>query len=297
MLYGVLLFGRKYARTGIELSTENEDVAWFASRRLEECFNISAIPARLGKKKLQLSVDATEHTRRILDAYGPVRPGGRQINYAVLDSEEPEQTEHESPTDDPNGEEYEVETACCYRAFLAGVFLSCGSIGEPRRQYHLEFAVPFPRLADSLARYLEELGFFAKRTKRGEHGNIHVLYFKDNEHIADLIGLMGAMECSLNLADVAIEKTLRNKVNRQTNSDTANLNRAAAAAVRQLNAVRLLKKHGRLSALSSPLREVADLRVANPEASLTELCEVAHGITRSSLYTRLKKLEQLADIL
>jgi DNA-binding transcriptional regulator WhiA len=296
-----LLFGRKYTRFGIELTTENEDVMRFASRLLAEFFNITAEPVKLGKKKLRLNINDPAEARRILETYSSSRPGGRMINYAVLDSctqsGKPEEAALQIPADyDHQEEEGELaDSAPCYRAFLAGAFLSCGSIGEPQRQYHLEFAVPFPRLADSLARYLEELGFSAKQAKRGDHRNIRVLYFKDNERIADLLGLMGAVECSLDLADVAIEKTLRNKVNRQTNSDTANLNRAAAAAVRQLYAVRLLEQRGLVDELPAALREAAALRRANPEASLSELCIIAPGISRSSLYTRLKKLEALAE--
>jgi hypothetical protein len=304
MLYGLLLFGRKYTRSGIEMSAENADVIHFTSRLLEECFSISAQPVQLGKKKQRLGVDKPEDARRILEAYGSSRPGGRTINYAVLDgcdhvgeSQGAAALALSCPENDGDSADLELSAGVpCYRAFLAGVFLSCGSIGEPRRQYHLEFAVPFPRLADSLTRYLEELGFSSKQTRRGDHRNIRVIYFKDNERIADLLGLMGAVDCSLDLAEVAIEKTLRNKVNRQTNSDTANLNRAAGAAVRQLNAVRILERRGLLSELPAPLREAAALRRANPEASLSELCELApHGITRSSLYSRLKKLEKLAD--
>lgn len=301
LLYGLLLFGRKYALSGIELTTENADVALLASRLLADCFGIAAQPVSLGKRKLRVSAGA-EDSGRILDAYGS-RHGGRQINYAALDSsQESGVRSQESAYGKPKiiGEPVSFEddsdddTSCCYRAFLAGVFLVCGSIGEPSRQYHLEFAVPFQRLADSLARFLEELGYTAKPARRGEHGNIRVLYFKDNEKIADLLGLMGAVDCSLALAEVAIEKTLRNKVNRLTNSDTANLNRAAAAAVRQLNAVRVLERSGQLEELPAALRDAAALRAENPEASLTELCALSGGVTRSSLYTRLKKLEQLA---
>jgi len=298
MLYGLLLFGRKYALSGIEMTTENEDTALFASQLFVSCFNINVQPIRLGKRKLRISIGG-EDARQVLEAYGSVRSGGRQINYAALDNAELRMQNAElkpkiigEPID--FADDGDEDTSCCYRAFLAGLFLICGSIGEPQRQYHLEFAVPFQRLADSLARFLEELGFNAKLTKRGEHGNIRVLYFKDNEKIADLLNLMGAQSCAFDLADIAIEKTLRNKVNRLTNSDTANLNRAAAAAVRQLNAVRLLEQHGQFSELPLPLQETAALRTANPEASLTELCAIAGGVTRSSLYTRLKKLEQLA---
>lgn len=295
-LYGILLFGKKFSRSGIEFNTENKTVAELAVKLLADCAGVAAQSFMPGKKKIVVRLEDKNELQRVLELFGSPRPGRRNINYAVLDGgqEQPgEPSSEESLLQEDAESSLLTQPSCCYRAFLAGAFLSCGSIGEPTRQYHLELAVPFPRLADSLAQLLGELNLAPKRTKRGEHGTIRVLYYKDNERIADFLGLIGAVDASLGLAEIAIEKTLRNKVNRQTNSDTANLNRAAVAAVRQLEAVRCLEQNGTLESLPAPLREAAALRKAYPEASLTELCRLGE-LSRSSLYSRLSRIEKLA---
>ncbi|MCL2023741.1 MAG: DNA-binding protein WhiA [Oscillospiraceae bacterium] len=275
LLYGMLLFGRRFSQTRIEITTESDETAALAVELCKRYLSLNAELQRHGKLKKRV-VLAGEAAQLALEYYGSQQQRGRRINYAVFD----------------NCQDYE-ELCSCYRAFLAGAFLICGSVAEPTRQYHMEFAVPFQKLAQSLARFLEEVGFAPKTMKRGEHNNLHVLYFKDNERVADLLTLMGANAASLELSQIAIEKNLRNKANRQTNSDTANLNRITTAAARQLNAIRKLEVTGKLSELSPALRAAAELRIVYPQESLTELVMLSGDVTRSSLYSRLKKLEEM----
>ncbi|MDR0883866.1 MAG: DNA-binding protein WhiA [Oscillospiraceae bacterium] len=288
MLYGLLLFGRKYRATGIQCTTENADVAACAAGLFRDVFSLDITPEQVGKRKFALTVDAP-HAGRVLEHYGGAHVRARAINYAVPESCS---AADEAGMDEDFGGA--ASLTGCHKAFLAGVYLSCGSCAEPERQYHLEFAVPYERLADSLARFLEELDAPPGRVRRGAHGSSHVLYYKDNEHIADLLALMGAVGASLELAEIAITKTLRNMANRQTNSDAANLNRAAEAAVRQLAAIRALAQSGTLTQLPAALQEAARLRSEHPEASLSELCALGN-VSRSGLYARLQKLVALAD--
>ena len=77
--------------------------------------------------------------------------------------------------------------------------------------------------------------------------------------------------------------------------ETANLNKVVQAAVEQLESIRYLEKKGHFGKLPAALRETAELRLENPDASLAELAKAANGkISKSGLNHRLKKLQQIA---
>ena len=63
----------------------------------------------------------------------------------------------------------------------------------------------------------------------------------------------------------------RNSVNRQVNCDTANIEKQLNAAKTQIEAIKYLEKTGRMEALTSDLRETADLRLANSQLSYSDL--------------------------
>ena len=87
-----------------------------------------------------------------------------------------------------------------------------------------------------------------------------------------------------------IVKEMRNNVNRVVNCETANLNKVVQAAVEQLESIRYLEKKGHFGKLPAALRETAELRLENPDASLAELAKAANGkISKSGLNHRLKK--------
>ena len=67
------------------------------------------------------------------------------------------------------------------------------------------------------------------------------------------------------------------------------------AAAGQTQAIERLKGSREWDRLSGPLRETAELRLSNPEATLSELALLHNPpITKSGLNHRLKKLSELA---
>jgi cell division protein WhiA len=94
----------------------------------------------------------------------------------------------------------------------------------------------------------------------------------------------------------AVVKEVRSRANRLANCDQANLRRTSAAASRQVEAICVLERSGRLAALPPALREMADLRLHYPYMNLTELAEAAgEGLTRSAVNHRLRRLVELAE--
>ncbi len=178
-------------------------------------------------------------------------------------------------------------------AFLRGAFLICGSMNDPNREYHLEFVVAKKEQTRELAALLSAYDIPVKYIQRKGH---HVLYVKESEAIEDLLTLMGATKASLSIMEIKVVKDLRNKINRVTNCETANLEKTADAAARQLEDIRLLQQQEKLASLPDPLKEAAAARLQNPEMSLMELVgHLHHTVSRSGLNHRFERIHQLAQ--
>ena len=114
--------------------------------------------------------------------------------------------------------------------------------------------------------------------------------------IEDLLSIMGAQKFSLSLMDQRIEKEIRANTNRRQNFDNANMTRAINGAQSVISAIHYLEEEGVLETLSEPLQKAARLRLAQPDASLQELCRYSEEeITKSGLNHRLQKLCKIAE--
>ncbi len=179
--------------------------------------------------------------------------------------------------------------------FTAGVFLACGSVNDPAKEYHLEFSVPEEMLAEELCILLADIGVNAgKVVRRGQH----IVYIKDSESIEDTLTFIGAQQCTLELMNVKIYKDVRNKANRIANCDAANIDKVVNAAMKQIEDIKLIERVSGLDSLSDELREVAELRLDNIDMSLQEIGEnLTEPISRSGVNHRFKKLAKIADSL
>lgn len=178
-------------------------------------------------------------------------------------------------------------------AFVAGAFLSCGSVAEPIKEYHLEFVVPYFDLMNDLLNVLTSLGFNAKSTERK---GTYVIYLKGSEDIEDLITFMGATMSSIDLMNVKIYKDVRNKANRIANCDAANIERTLKASEKQIEDIEYIMNTEGLESLTPELRNMAELRLENPDVSLKELGEMLDKpVGRSGANHRLKKLMEIAE--
>ena len=126
----------------------------------------------------------------------------------------------------------------------------------------------------------------------------YMVYLKGGDAITDLLTFMGAQSGPLELIQVRIMKDLRNDVNRRSNCETANIMKTANAAAVQCIAIERIERFLGLSQLSPELRELAELRMENPEMSLRELGEnLSKPISRSGVNHRIQRLLEIADTL
>lgn len=181
-----------------------------------------------------------------------------------------------------------------FGAFAAGLFFSFGNVSSPEKEYHLEFSF----LSETLCSRIQEL--FTKRLylqlKVTQRRGRSILYLKDSESIEDILTLIGATMCSLEVMNVKVLKDIRNRANRATNCDTANCERQNRSAARQIEAIKTIEVlGGGLSLLPDELQEVAVMRLKYPEYTLSELSEEFDPpISKSGVNHRLKRIEQLA---
>lgn len=180
---------------------------------------------------------------------------------------------------------------CCRIAYLRGAFLGGGSVNRPESAYHLELVTGSFALAQLLFQLLKKMDFPVGLTDRKDS---YIIYLKEGDAVIDFLGLLEA-EDAVEAFEVARNvKEVREQVNRLVNCETANLQKAVDAAGRQLADIEGLKQRGMWEKLPKKLKEAAEARLANPEASLAELAEIM-GITKSGASHRMRKLRELAS--
>jgi hypothetical protein len=177
----------------------------------------------------------------------------------------------------------------CKAAWLRGRFLARGSLSVAQGRLHLEFVVPIAE-APLLASRLASMGLPAGvRARRGRG----VVTWKGAEAIGTFLRWVGAGPSLLELESRQVARAMRGDLNRLLNAESANLERIAAAAARQLGAIDTLEAEGRLETLPHAVRTVAALRLATPEASLTELAAEL-SMPRGRVQRALARIESLA---
>ena len=185
-----------------------------------------------------------------------------------------------------------LEEDCCRTSFLRGVFLAGGSVTDPAKRYHMEFVTSHYKVSRELEALMMDMGFQSRATTRT--GNF-VTYFKQSEHIEDLLTLLGAPVAAMDIMSAKVEKNLRNEMNRRVNCDTANVTKAVDAAQDQLAAIRRLREREQLDGLPQKLQETALMRETYPEMTLSQLAETFDPpLTKSCLNHRLRKIMELA---
>ncbi|MHB1341957.1 MAG: DNA-binding protein WhiA [Coriobacteriia bacterium] len=186
-----------------------------------------------------------------------------------------------------------VKRDCCAISYLRGAFLGGGFVADPHGDFHFELTAENEQIAEDLTSLMGRFDMSARVTQRR---GTYAVYLKGAEPIVTFLALVGAHRALLRTEDVRIIKGMRNDVNRLVNAETANLQKSADAAMAQIEAIRRLADSRGLDNLPPALRELAELRLENPDASLRELGELAEPpLSKSAVYHRIRRLEELAS--
>ena len=271
--YGALLYCNTFNTREIRIITENPDFALRLPRLFRRAFDLRfdrQPEEQVSTGKLVFQITDREKLEKIFHQLGyDLRQSlVVHVNFGILEEE------------------------CCRTAFLRGAFLAGGSVTDPEKRYHLELTTSHTQASREMSTLLTELGFMPRSVMRG--GN-SVIYFKQCEHIEDLMTTIGAPAAAVEMMTTKLEKELVNNANRAMNCDMANVNKTLDAAMEQCEAIEILQDAGRLEFLPKQIKETALLRLQYPELSLVQLAERCDPpVTKSCINHRMRKIMETA---
>jgi conserved hypothetical protein len=275
ILYGMMLFGRSFSFQKMLLQTEKKFIADYYAYLANKLFSIIIEIKRYtseNKKTRTLytvNIPDSDERKKVLEgfSYYKEKPPVK-INFNILKNKK-----HTG-------------------FFLRGVFLSCGMVINPEKEYHLEFVISSQQLCYDLKKILEKFDINTKVIMRNK---AYILYIKESSAIEDLLNVIGAQKASFDIMDIKILKEIKNRANRLTNCETANIDKTVNAAASQIKAIELIKAKKGFDSLPEDLRELAELRLENPDMSLRELgARLNSPISRSGINHRINRLLNIA---
>ena len=242
--YGMALFSRTFSASAVSYTTESRPAAMLYSETISSMTGAIVelrvkMTRRGGENSIfTLSVPDKNDCQRIFEYFGhsTSRPNLR-INRANIENDE------------------------CISYFLRGVFLVCGNVTDPDKDYHLEFIVPHKNLAADLEKLISDIEEVETEP--------HTVYRKGN-YVVYIDG--------------------------EEFNETANIKKTADASAKQIKAIELIIEKRGLDFLSDELRELAELRLENPEYNLRELgASLSKPLSRSGVNHRLNKLITISE--
>ena len=179
------------------------------------------------------------------------------------------------------------------RLLIRESFIKKGFVNDPNKEYHLEILFKSKKKAEELKEIIVNFGIDIKSTKKGSD---YMLYLKDGEEISSFLALMGAAKAVLKFEEIRVIKDTRNNINRLVNCETANLNKTINAAVKQIEDIKKLKKNKKFESIPENLKELANLRLENPDCTYEELGKMlSKPIGKSGVSHRLEKISKIAN--
>lgn len=178
------------------------------------------------------------------------------------------------------------------RAVIRGAFMGGGLINNPNSKYHLEITFNSEENQKIIQDIISDFNITTKSLVRK---NGYSLYIKEGEIISDFLAVIGANTAVIRYEEIRVIKDKRNNINRIVNCETANLNKTIEASVLQVQAINLIKSKKKFDDLPDNLKEIAELRLKNPDANLVELGEMlGTPISKSGVNHRLNKILEIA---
>ncbi len=183
-------------------------------------------------------------------------------------------------------------------AFLKGIFLSCGSVNDPKKnKYHLEFFTKEKSKATLINKLLHDLNLNSKILKREKE---YMVYIKKSENIADLINYLGAINSLFYFEDIRIYKDHKNMVNRLNNCEQANVEKSLKSSKLVLDNIKYLEDNDLINLLDDRAKEIISYKKKYPDTSMGELAEIISletnkSITKSGINHHFRKINELIN--
>lgn len=272
-LYFMLLSQGEFRFPRIRLALSLPELAEFAIERTEALFGVTPACRKRGDRRFVLELDGKESYRQVTGQLKRLFGFNPALGQFTI-----------------HRDQLELRAQ---RSALQGLFLSSGSIANPELSYQVEFQFRRRAAAEACDLLFRTFNLSPLRLQRSAY---HLLYFKKQQDISEVLRLLGAGLAVLDFESVQATKEMMGDVNRVVNCDQANLKRMLDASYRQIKAIRLLEAHGLLEDAPPELQEAAELRLRYPEYSLREMAEAADPpVGRSGMNHRLQKLLRMAE--
>lgn len=179
------------------------------------------------------------------------------------------------------------------RLCVREAFIKSGSMNDPNKKYHLQIMFKEQKKAEEMQAILLNFNIHAKIIQKDKE---YMLYLKDGEEISEFLALIGANNSVIKFEEVRVLKETRNDINRLVNCETANLNKTINTSVKQIEDIKLLQRKDKFNSLPETLKEMAQVRLENPDMPLSELGkQLSKPIGKSGVNHRLKKISAIAD--
>ena len=259
----------------IKITTENASLARKIFSEIKEMYNVSS------KITVRRGYNFNKTYLYILDVHD-------KINDIIIDLD----LEHAIPSS------YLVDDISLKKAYLRGIFLSTGSINDPKKsRYHLEFVVDSEEYANFISSLLNEFFLNSKVIKRE---NKYMIYIKEAEKIGYFLRITNATNALLYYEDIRIYRENKNMTNRLNNCEQANVDKTIMAASNQIKYIEFIKEKDAYDLLDDKLKTLVDYRIKYPDVSLQELSDImSHElntkITKSGLNHRFTRLKEFAN--
>lgn len=194
--------------------------------------------------------------------------------------------------------EYIISDDDAIRAYLRGIFITRGSINDPKTsRYHLELIIDTKDYANFISKILNDKNLNSKVIKREKN---YTVYIKEAEKISDFLRIIKAYNGVMYFEDIRIYRDHKNMTNRLNNCEQANMDKVFASAYKQIQDINKLQELDMLDTLDDKLKEVIKYRLNYPEASLQELATIMSEdlnttITKSGLNHRFRKIKEILN--
>lgn len=199
----------------------------------------------------------------------------------------------------------EYQTSEEIKAYMLGIVVSSVNICVPVKQnedsdiyegsYSLELRFNSENIADEVMQYFSEYDIMFKKIERLDN---FMLQIRESEMISDFMAYCGCSGAVLEINNIMVARSVRNKTNRERNCVIANIDKTVVAGQKQYQAIKLIDSKIGLENLSEKLRVIAKIRLDNPDFSLDQIAEaVGGGISKSGINHRFRKIMEIANAL
>lgn len=186
------------------------------------------------------------------------------------------------------------ENSCDKTTIIKTLFVINGNFyynpdnNQNSKGYSLELNFKDEFIAEICYNILSEFGFSLRKKKKSSWNSI---YTKNSNIISDLLVFLGATYSALDVQNSLAIREIRNTTNRQNNCFESNLDKTLSASKLQLEAINYIIDNFSIDYFDENLREIALVRLANPDVSLGELKTLLNNnLSRAGIKYRLDKI-------